>query len=282
LTFEEIHRIAALFAQCGIKKIRLTGGEPLIRANIVELVRKLAGLSGINELTLTTNGVLLESAAAELKAAGLNRVNISSDSAQKENYKKITGFDLLDKVTRGIHKALEVGLKTVKINSVIIKDVNLSQVPALAQMSVDLPVAVRFIEYCPTSRHTRPADDFVPNSQVRKIIEDRFGRLCSVVSTTGNGPARYFKIADSAGHIGFINGRTSGFCQSCNRLRLTSDGKIRPCLYSAGSYSLRELIRSGASDRQVLKVIDKIIAEKHTYTKSNSFTEEFCMRNVGG
>jgi len=283
LTFEEIHRIAGLFAQCGITKIRLTGGEPLVRRNIVQLVRQLAGTPGIDELTLTTNGVLLESMAAQLKAAGLKRVNVSADSAQKENYKQITGFDLLKKVTSGIYKALQVGLKPVKINSVIIKGVNVSQIPALARMSIHLPVAVRFIEYCPTSRYTRPASDYVPNSVVRKIIEDRFGPLSGVVRGDGNGPAMYFKTADSAGCIGFISGRSSFFCRSCNRLRLTSDGKIRPCLYSAYSYDLKELIRvGGASDRQVLNFLKRIIAEKSNYTKLNSFTEEFCMRDVGG
>lgn len=282
LTFEEIHRIAGLFAQCGITKIRLTGGEPLVRTNIVRLVRQLAQLSGIDEITLTTNGVLLESMASQLKAAGLKRVNVSADSAQRKSYKQITGYDLLNEVTRGIYKALEVGLKPVKINSVIIKGVNVSQIPALAQLSVHLPVAVRFIEYCPTSRYTRPASDYVPNSEVRRIIEHKFGPLTSTLPGSGNGPALYFKIADSTGCIGFINGRSSHFCRSCNRLRLTSDGKVRPCLYSARSYDLKELIRSGASDRQVLTLLKKIITEKGAFTKSNSFTEEFCMRKVGG
>lgn len=282
LTFEEIHRIAGLFARCGITKIRLTGGEPLVRTNIVQLVRQLAGTRGIDELTLTTNGVLLESMAAQLKAAGLQRVNVSADSAQKENYKQITGFDLLKKVKNGIYKALEVGLKPVKINSVIIKGVNVSQIPALAQMNLDLPIAVRFIEYCPTGRQTRPASDYVPNSKVRRIIEDRFGPLTSTLPGSGNGPALYFKIADSAGCIGFISGRSGFFCRSCNRLRLTSDGKVKPCLYSAYSYDLKGLIRAGANDRQVLNLLKRIIAEKKSFTKLKSFTKEFCMRDVGG
>jgi len=282
LTFEEIHRIAELFAQCGITKIRLTGGEPLIRTNIVRLVRKLAPIQGIDELTLTTNGVLLESMAAQLKAAGLKRVNVSMDSAQRENYRQITGFDLLKKVMRGISKALEVGLKPVKINSVIIKGVNVSQIPALAQMSLELPIAVRFIEYCPTSRQTRPASNYVPNSEVRRIIEHKFGPLTSTLPVSGNGPAVYFKIADSTGCIGFISGASGFFCRSCNRLRLTSDGKVRPCLYSAYSYDLKGLIRAGAGDRQVLNLLKRIITEKKSFTKLNSFTEEFCMRSVGG
>jgi cyclic pyranopterin phosphate synthase len=162
------------------------------------------------------------------------------------------------------------------------KDVNVSQIPVLAQMSIHLPVAVRFIEYCPTSRHTRPASNYIPNSEVRRTIEDRFGPLSSVVRGDGNGPALYFKIGNSAGYIGFISGMSRVFCRSCNRLRLTSDGKVKPCLYSARSYDLKELMRSGASDQQMLNLLKRIITEKTGFTKLNSFTEEFCMRKVGG
>jgi cyclic pyranopterin phosphate synthase len=144
LRLEEIYRIVRFFVECGIRKVRLTGGEPLVRKNIVYLVKKLAGIEEIEELTLTTNGILLEPLAAELKNAGLQRVNISVDSAESQSYKEITGFDLLPKVTKGIYKALEVGLKPVKINSVIIKGINVSQILPLAQMSVYLPVVVKF------------------------------------------------------------------------------------------------------------------------------------------
>jgi len=149
-------------------------------------------------------------------------------------------------------------------------------------MSVELPVAVRFIEYCPTSRQTRPASDYVPNKEVRRIIERRFGPLTSTLPSSGNGPALYFKIPDSAGCIGFISGVSGSFCRTCNRLRLTSDGKVRPCLYSAYGYDLKGLIRTGAEDRQVMSLLKKIIAEKKNFTRLNSFTEEFCMRSVGG
>jgi len=284
LRFEEIHRIVRLFVECGIKKVRLTGGEPLVRKNIVQLVRQLAGIAGVEEVALTTNGVLLEPVAAELKAAGLKRVNVSVDSAERESYKQITGSDLLSRVTKGIYKALEVGLKPVKINSVVIRGVNDSeqQIQALAQMSVYLPLAVRFIEYCPTGKHTKPASDYVPNSEVRRIIERKFGPLLGVLAGDTNGPALYFKIRNSAGAIGFISGRTTVFCHLCNRLRLTSDGKVRPCLYSAHSYDLKKLMRNGASDRQVRNLLEGIISKKGNYTKLNSFTEGFSMRKVGG
>jgi cyclic pyranopterin phosphate synthase len=282
LRFEELQRIVRLFVQCGISKVRLTGGEPLVRKNIAALIDKLAAIVGIEELALTTNGVLLEEVADELKSAGLSRVNISVDSAERENYKRITGFDLLSKVTRSIYKAIEVGLTPVKINSVIIRGVNESQISALAGISVYMPVTVRFIEYCPTGRHMKVAGDYVPNGEVRKVIERKFGPLSSVLTSASNGPALHFKIRNSAGAIGFISGRTTVFCRSCNRLRLTSDGKVRPCLYSAYHYDIKGFIRSGASDEQILALMKNIITEKHRYTRLNSPAEEFSMRNVGG
>ena len=282
LTFEEIHRIVRLFAECGISKVRLTGGEPLIRKNIAALVGKLAATAGIKELSLTTNGVLLEQMAGELRTAGLRRVNISVDSVKRKNYKCITGFDLLEKVTKGIYKAIEIGLTPVKINTVVLRQINEQDVPALAQLSVEMPVVVRFIEYCPTDKNAKPDGFFVPNSRVRRSIESRFGTLMPTFLPDNNGPALYFKISSSAGAIGFISGRTSIFCRSCYRLRLTSDGKVRPCLYSAHHYDVKELIRNGADDEQILALLEKIISEKSNYTKLNSPAVEFSMRNVGG
>ena len=284
LRFGEIERIARLFAECGINKFRLTGGEPLLRKDIVRLVDKLATIPNIDDLALTTNGVLLAPLAAQLKAAGLQRINISVDSAERESYKQITGFDLLPKVTKGIHKAIEAGLTPVKINSVIIKGLNDSeeQILALAAMSVDLPVTVRFIEYCPTGKYTNPASDYLPNRDVRFIIERKYGPLSSVVMERSPGPALNFKFRDSAGAVGFISGRSSIFCRSCNRLRLTSDGKIKPCLYSAHTYDLKTLIRGLTSDRQMRDLLKRIISEKGNYTKANSLKEGFSMCKVGG
>jgi len=286
LRFEEIHRLVRLFAECGIRKVRLTGGEPLVRKNIIRLVRELAGISGIEELSMTTNGVLLGPIATNLKDAGLKRVNISLASAERECYRQITGFDLLSKVTDGIYKAIEVGLTPVKINSVIIKGVNVSQIPALAEMSIELPVLVRFIEYCPTDRYAKPDSYYVPNSEVREIIERKFGLLSSIVVGNANGPALYFKVEGSAGAVGFISGRSSVFCRQCNRLRLTSDGKVKPCLYSDHCYDLKKLIRSGASNEAVLGLMSRILREKSNYTRltpDKTFGgRDFSMRNIGG
>jgi cyclic pyranopterin phosphate synthase len=284
LGFKEMLRIVRLFAECGIKKLRLTGGEPLLRRDIVRLIHELAAITGIEELSVTTNGIFLELLAAELKAAGLHRINISVDSIERETYERITGFDLLPKVFKGIYRAIDVGLTPVKINCVVIKGLNNSeeQITALSGMSVTLPVSVRFIEYCPTNKNTRPATDYMPNASVRAVIEQKYGLLLRTVISVGNGPAEYFKMSGSAGTIGFISGRSSNFCRSCSRLRLTSDGKVMPCLYSARSYDLKRLINSGQSDRQIRDYISKIIAEKAGYTKSNSLKEDFSMCKVGG
>lgn len=282
LRLEEIERIAGLLAKCGVRKIRLTGGEPLIRKNLIYLVKKLARIKEIKELTLTTNGVLLESLAPDLKDAGLQRVNISVDSAERRTYKEITGFDFLPRVTKGIYKALEVGLRPVKINSVIIKSLNISQILPLAQMSIRMPVTVRFIEYCPTSKYTKPASEYVSTKSVCEIIEQEFGPLTPVCSAKNNSPASYFRIRNSAGMIGFISGRSSSFCQSCNRLRLTSDGKIRPCLYSTEDYDVKRLIRNGSDDEKILKLLKTILQEKNNFTKLNPSGGEFHMQKIGG
>ncbi len=282
LTFDEIHRIARLFADCGIDRVRLTGGEPLLRKGLTLLVARLAAIEPLEELTLTTNGVRLEKMAGELKEAGLNRINISIDSLEEDNYKQITGRDVLSRVIKGIHKALEVGLQPVRINAVILRGVNHSQVPALAKMSVDLPVTVRFIEYCPTSKGTPRANDYMPYGEIRGIIERTFGPLSDATMRPGNGPALYFKIKGAVGAIGFIAGRTMTFCRSCNRIRLSSDGKIRPCLYSDYTHDIGQIIRGGASDEDIRNIMLLAMRHKHAFTKPRSSVKGFSMRKVGG
>ena len=282
LRFEEIYHIVRLFAICGIRKVRLTGGEPLVRSDIVDLIDKLAEIKEIEELALTTNGVLLEQMAEGLKNAGLHRINISIDSTERQSYKDITGFDNLASAIKGINKALDIGLAPVKINCVIIKGLNVSQILPLAQMSIDLPVAVRFIEYCPTSRYTKPAGDFVPTCQIRRMIEREHGQLSTITTTNRNGPALHFKIDNAVGAIGFISGRSSIFCHNCNRIRLTSDGMIKPCLYSSKHYNIKQLIRAGAADEDVVKLLKEVIEGKARYTKLSSSVNEFDMQKIGG
>ena len=284
LTNQELLRIVRLFTQCGIKKVRLTGGEPLLRDDIDELVDGFSSIDGIKDLSITTNGIFLGSLAADLKAAGLQRVNISIDTMDRAVYRQMTGHDLLPEVIKGIYKAIEVGLSPVKINSVIVRGLNNSkeQIRALAGMSIRLPVAVRFVEYYPTDGKAKSTHNYVPNNEIREIIENEFGKLESTSIKIGYGPAVYFKIKDSAGAVGFISGRSSMFCSECNRLRLTSDGKIKPCLYSAHQYDLKELPRNGADDEEILRMLGEILRRKGSYTKSSSPIEEFSMQSIGG
>jgi len=284
LRVDEIRHMVELLIKCGINKVRLTGGEPLLRDDILQLVHELFNTDGIVDLSVTTNGVLLDSLAKELKSAGLHRINISIDSTDRENYQNITGFDMLPQVIKGINKALNVGLNPVKLNSVIIKGVNSSEeeITSLARISVNLPVIVRFIEYCPTGEFSKQTKEFVPNNEIRKIIENEFGQLDSVSITTGYGPAVYFKIRNSSGAVGFISGMTSVICNECNRLRLTCDGKLKPCLYSSKQYDLKELIRSDTDNSEIIRFINKIIYEKRNYTRVNNSSEEFSMQSIGG
>ena len=282
LRFEEIERIVRLFTNCGIRRVRLTGGEPLVRRNIVELVSKVSRIPGVDDLSLTTNGVLLGEMANELKRAGLMRINVSVDSAGRGSCRRITGFDVFDDVMVGIRRAIDVGLSPVRVNAVILRRINDGDIAGLARLSAQLPIAVRFIEYCPTGGHTTSASEYVANADVREIIERRFGPLSNVVQGRGGGPALYFRIRGAAGTIGFISGRSSMFCERCTRLRLTSDGKVRPCLYSGRSYDVKRMIRAGARDEDITAILKKIISEKGSYTKLNSAKEDFSMRCIGG
>jgi GTP 3',8-cyclase len=282
LNFDEIHRVVRLCAECGIRKVRLTGGEPLTCRDIADLVHRLAAVAGIEDLSLTTNGVLLGSMAADLKAAGLKRVNISLDAVDRHCYQQMTGFDLLAQVLKGMHKAIEIGLAPVRLNCVVMREHNLSQVVPLARMTVGLPIAVRFIEYCPTTRITGSADGYVPNVEVRQIIEAQLGPLSGVAVPNAGGPAVYFQIQGAAGTVGFISGRSSVFCADCSRLRLTSDGKLRPCLHADWCYDVRELLRGGAGDEAVRDLIQRVLREKGRYTRTTSAAEDFLMQSIGG
>ena len=194
----------------------------------------------------------------------------------------MTGSDVLPQVLDGLHKALDVGLTPVRLNCVVMREQNLSQVVALAAMTLRLPVAVRFIEYCPTTRVTGPASGYVPNAEVRSVIESQLWPLSSVDVPEAGGPAVYFKTQDAVGTIGFISGRSSVFCHDCTRLRLTSDGKIRPCLHADRSYDVKGLLRSGADDEAIRDLIRRALREKSRYTRTTATAEDFLMQSIGG
>ena len=260
LSYEEIFTVVKAAAELGINKVRLTGGEPLVRAGLVDLVRLVASIETIDDISMTTNGILLAQHAAALKDAGLMRVNVSLDTLQPEKFRRITRWGRLEDTLNGIEAAREVGLNPVKINVVVMAGVNDDEIPDFAAKTVRDGWHVRFIELMPTSGGA-PAGKLVSAEEIRKRIEP-LGALEPWKATVGNGPAKYFRLPGATGTIGFITPVTEHFCYQCNRLRLTADGKLRPCLLDEGEIDLREALRGGASMDELKGLIEKAIAGK--------------------
>lgn len=258
LTFEEIERICSCAADLGIKKIKLTGGEPLARRGLPELARRLRALSGIEQVTLTTNGVLLRDYARELAKSGVDIVNISLDTLEREQFARITRRDELPRVLDGIAAALEAGLQ-VRLNCVPSRTSSREQLLAIAEFAKDQPLDVRFIEMMPVGQGG--AFDGVPSDELKAWLEERYGAL-TPVSASGNGPAVYETIEGFAGRLGFISAVTKKFCSQCNRIRLTSAGFLKLCLDHDLGISLREPLRMGIGDEELSKLMRGAIARK--------------------
>lgn len=279
LSYEEIIRIAGVAARLGVRKIRLTGGEPLVRKNLPFLVSSLKQVEGIEDLSLTTNGLLLESAALELKKAGLDRVNVSIDSFLPDRYRQITRGGDLDVVRKGLRAAEEAGLSPLKINMVPIRGLNDDEIEEFARITVDSDYHVRFIECMPTSESGfwRP-ERYITTDEIMERISRTLGAL-TAVRVRKNGPSKYFRLPGAKGVIGFISALTHHFCDSCNRLRLTADGKLRPCLFSETEIDLRAAIRSGAPDAEVERLLRLAIAVKPEGHRIGSRSEGHDLRN---
>lgn len=271
LGYEEIAAFVRAASALGISKVRLTGGEPLIRADLPELVAMLAGIDTIDDISLTTNGVLLADNARELKRAGLKRVNVSLDSLKAERFAAITRYGKLDPVLRGIEKARETGLEPVKVNVVVMEGVNDDEVLDFARLSITEGWHVRFIELMPfggdnpplahsTGRAPSPPR-FVPAQRIMRELE-ALGRLEPSLPPRGNGPARYYRFPGARGTIGFITPISDHFCFNCNRLRLTADGKLRPCLLSDLEVDVRQHLRRGTSMEELKEVIAGAVKSK--------------------
>ncbi|HEX77654.1 MAG TPA: GTP 3',8-cyclase MoaA [Dehalococcoidia bacterium] len=258
LTFDEIRRVAEAAAELGITKLRLSGGEPLVRLDFPDLVRMLAQVKGIDDLALTTNGVLLAEFAAELRGAGLGRVNVSLDSLRRDRFQQITGFDNLDKVLQGIERAKEVGLLPVKVNMVVMRGVNDDEIPDFARLTVEAGWHMRFIELMPFARAT--ASLFVSEEEIRQRLRV-LGELEPIVGDSG-GPAKYYRLPGAGGTLGFISPVSDHFCFKCNRLRLTADGKLRPCLLSDFEMDLKGALRRGADREKLKRLIAEAVASK--------------------
>jgi cyclic pyranopterin phosphate synthase len=265
LSYEEIEYVCDIFVSLGIEKIRLTGGEPMMRRDIETIIEKLARLKdkGLRDLALTTNGYFLPDRAQGLKAAGLDRITISVDSLKRDVFKQMTGVDVLDRVLAGIEAAKQAELSPIKINAVIVRGHNEEEVPDFAQFARDYDVKMRFIEFMPLdSGHDWSRDDVVSGREIRNRIEERFPLVPLDVSRGSETSSRY-RFADGApGEIGIIAPVTEPFCGACSRIRLTADGQIRTCLFSTVEHSLRDRVRDNDSRADIIKFIESVVLKK--------------------
>jgi len=265
LSYEEIEYVCEIFVSLGIEKIRLTGGEPMLRRDIETIIRKLARLkvSGLQDLALTTNGYYLPERAQSLKDAGLDRVTISLDSLKRDVFKRMTGVDVLDKVLAGIAATKEAQLEPIKINAVIVRGHNEDEVADFAAFAREYNVKMRFIEFMPLdSGHEWSRKDVVSGKEIHDRISERFP-LVRVEVERGSETSSRYRFADGAqGEIGIIAPVTEPFCGACSRIRLTADGQIRTCLFSTVEHSLRDVVRSGASRDEIIEYIESVILKK--------------------
>ncbi len=248
MSFEEIVRIAEAAIALGIRDFKLTGGEPLLRADLADLVRKLRALPGCGDLSLTTNGIVLSEQAAPLRAAGLDRLTVSLDTLQAARFRGITGGGAIESVWQGIAAAESCGFPPVKLNVVVMRSANVDELSDFAALTLRQPRTVRFIEFMPLAQsEVRTRDDeFVSFAEMRGAIESRFGPLIEAAADSGHGPARVLRLAGAIGRIGFIHAMSAPFCSTCNRLRLTPEGLLRSCLFDGGEVDVRSLLRAAA------------------------------------
>ena len=272
LTLEEISTIAHVFTLLGINKIRITGGEPLIRKNVITLFNKLGSLDGLEELTTTTNGSQLTKLAMPLKEAGVNRINISLDSLKPDRFKRITRTGNLDKVLNGIDKALSVGFDKIKINTVILKNRNHDEIIDLVSFAVMKNIDISFIEEMPLGLiddHDR-AEMYYSSDEIKEDIQKKFELISSTEST--GGPSKYFQIHGSKTKVGFISPHSHNFCDQCNRIRLTAEGRLLLCLGQENSVDLKKIIRAHPGNNEKLK--ESIRNSMHIKPKGHDFNTQ--------
>jgi len=281
LSYEEVRTVVQAVAELGINRIRLTGGEPLVRAELPKLIQMLSQIEGIQELSLTTNGTILKKYALEFKQAGLSRVNVSLDTLKPDKFQYITRLGELKNVLEGIEAAKKAGFEPVKINTVVMQGINDDEILDFARMTYKEGWHVRFVELMPFEG----VAEFVPSIELRQHIS-LLGKLEPCASITGNGPAMYYRLAGAKGTIGFISPLTEpSFCSRCNRMRLTPDGRLRPCLLREDEIDLKLPLRNNASMEELKRLILKAIASKpehHHLEGGNVRLVKRKMSQIGG
>ena len=285
LTYEEMLRIIRLSVQLGIRKVRLTGGEPLVRKGIIPFIKKLGEIGQLKEIALTTNGVLLEKFARELRKCGICRINVSMDTLKRERFRQITRMDFFDQVWKGIEAAEAAGLAPIKINVVAMRGVNDDEVVDFARLTYKKPYHVRFIELMPVGKtNTGTAEKFLPTEEILEQI-CTLGPVRPVDSGPLDGPARRYVLEGAKGEIGLIGALSHHFCETCNRLRLTSDGRLRGCLFSDQETDIKTPLRQGRNDPHLLELITNTILDKPENHGQDTCNPRKCVRpmnSIGG
>jgi cyclic pyranopterin phosphate synthase len=283
LRYEEIFRIASIFTQLGVSKIRITGGEPLIRKGICGFLAGLGGLKGVRDLSITTNGVFLKENIKKIKSAGIMRLNISLDTLDRNKFIKISGIDSFSNVWESIMKALDMGFDPVKINMVALKGINDDEIPDFAGLSFSYPFHIRFIEYMPIGTSEMKSRQILA-PEIKERISS-MGRLYPVENRSSDGPAERFRFENAKGEIGFIKPISEHFCNSCNRLRLTASGYLKTCLLSDSETDLKTPLRDGCSDSELADIILKAVYKKpfeHPLVANHSGMISGRMSAIGG
>ena len=262
LSFEEIERTVRVAVGLGIEKIRITGGEPLLRQDVERLIERVARIEGIVDLAMTTNGFLFQKKARALRDAGLKRVSFSCDSLDRENFRRITGRDGLDELLASVRLAQELGFAPVKVNAVIIRGINDHEIEALAEFAMRESLVLRFIEFMPLdSGRAWQREMVMPGAEILRRLQARF-ELLPVATTNKSETAKRWRIGESRGEIGIIAPVTEPFCGHCNRIRLTADGKLRTCLFSVAEHDVRSRLRGAATDEELRDYFREVVGQK--------------------
>ncbi len=286
LTFEEIERLVQILSQNGVDRIRITGGEPLVRAELWKLISMIRAIDGIQDIAVTTNGILLDQQAVQLKDAGLDRLNVSLDTVNPSVYEKITRRKGLEKVLSGIAAARDAGFDNIRINAVSITGISETEIIPLAAFSREHSLELRFIEFMPLDGDQAWESNQVLNgSKVREMIDQKIGSLSPAVRDNPSQPAVDFEYQDGSGKVGFINSVSEPFCQACNRMRVTAEGKFRNCLFSSDEWDVRTALRSGGSDEDIVRIVRQCVNAKkiaHGTNDGDFFRPSKAMYQIGG
>ena len=286
LRYEEILRLVTAAAKRGLKKVRVTGGEPLVRRGVIQFIEALHRVPGLSDISLTTNGVFLKESVRDLYQAGLRRINISLDSLNPKTFAQIVRRDIFHQVWEGIELCQEVGLNPIKINCVLQAGLNDHEAIDFARLTIKHPYHVRFIEYMPCANWETWIKTYQPFQVTFDQIEATLGKLTPVAPHTAEaGPAEMFQLPHAKGQVGFIHAISNHFCATCNRIRLTADGQIRPCLYSDAAVDFREALRSGCSDETLIALLDRVMGIKPQYHELDVIPKQkqlVTMVNIGG